>query len=122
MSKVTLLMRRVGVGLHIPLLPCGLWLPSRLEKGLRGLSVSLESLTFLKGLCLLKVSVEGSHRHQAYKDHRLVGTVTRKEKPGKWGLLLGRQRVNRGLTRDQTGVPGGELYKQTALILQDENN
>ena len=45
MSKVTLLMRRVGVGLHIPLLPCGLWLPSRLEKGLRGLSVSLEMET-----------------------------------------------------------------------------
>ena len=99
---------------------CGF--PAGWRKALGALSVSLESLTFLKGLCLLKMSVEASHRHQAYKDCRLVGTVTRKEKPGKWGLLLGRQRVNRGLTRDQTGMLGGELYKETALILQDKNN
>ena len=71
---------------------CGF--PADWRKVLGALSVSLESLTvtFLKGLCLLEISAEGSHGQQAYEDPTLAGAEARKEKPGKWGLLLGGQR------------------------------
>lgn len=37
------------------------------------------------------MAAEKSHGLQVYKDPRLKRTVTRKEKPGKWVLVLGEQ-------------------------------
>lgn len=69
-------------------------LPEGWRKVLGALSVSLESLTItlLKELCLLEMSVKARHEQKACTDPRLVGAMARKEKLGKWGQLLGGQR------------------------------